>query len=310
MTGSNVRHSAAAASGNISTPHASVDGKIRPIAPFDSDNTNPAGGINSSAEDMAKWMRVLLANGRLPDGARLFSEATARQLTNIVTPLSPSNPPPELSPLRNNFSGYALGLNIRDYRGMKMITHTGGLPGYVSRVMLLPEIGLGVTVLTNQESGEAFDSIAYHVVDHYLGAPQTDWIEAYRAVAARQAAGVADAEKKAAASRDATSKSSLPLAGYAGTYTDGWYGDITIALEQSKLMMRFSHTPSLVGALEHWQHDTFVVRWQDRELRADAFITFALNPDGSIDQAKMQAVSPATDFSFDFQDLLLKPVKR
>lgn len=310
MTGSNVRHSAAAASGNIATPHASVDGKVRPIAPFDSDNTNPAGGINSSAEDMAKWTRVLLANGRLPDGSRLFSEATARQLVTIVTPLSPSNPPPELSPLRNNFSGYALGLNIRDYRGKKMVTHTGGLPGYVSRVMLLPEIGLGVTVLTNQECGEAFDSIAYHIVDHFMGAPQTDWIEAYRAVAARQDAGSADAEKKAAAARDATSKPSLPLAGYAGTYTDTWYGDITVTLEQGKLVMRFSHTPSLVGDLEHWQHDTFVVRWRDRELRADAFVTFALNPDGSIDQAKMQAVSPATDFSFDFQDLLLKPIKK
>ena len=59
--------------------------------------------------------------------------------------------------------------------------------------------------------------------------------------------------------------------------------------------------------MEHWQHDTFVVRWTDRELRADAFVTFALKPDGSIDQAKMEAVSPSTDFSFDFQDLLLRP---
>ena len=72
--------------------------------------------------------------------------------------------------------------------------------------------------------------------------------------------------------------------------------------------MRFSHTPLLVGDLVHWQHDTFIVRWRDRELRADAYVTFALNPDGTIDQAKMRAVSPETDFSFDFQDLLLKPV--
>jgi hypothetical protein len=73
--------------------------------------------------------------------------------------------------------------------------------------------------------------------------------------------------------------------------------------------MRFGHTPSLVGNLEHWQQDTFVVKWRDRELRADAFITFALDPNGAIDQARMRAVSPSTDFSFDFQDLLLKPVR-
>lgn len=62
------------------------------------------------------------------------------------------------------------------------------------------------------------------------------------------------------------SKRSLPLAAYAGTYRDGWYGDIEIAL-------------------------------------ADGY------PDGTIDQARMRAVSPSTDFSFDFQDLLLRPVK-
>ena len=73
--------------------------------------------------------------------------------------------------------------------------------------------------------------------------------------------------------------------------------------------MRFSHPPALTGDLEHWQHDTFVARWRDRELRADAFVTFALNPDGTVDRVKMAPVSPATDFSFDFQDLSLTPVR-
>jgi hypothetical protein len=84
---------------------------------------------------------------------------------------------------------------------------------------------------------------------------------------------------------------------------------VTITLEGDRLVMRFSRSPSLVGDLEHWQHDSFVVRWRDRELRADAYVTFALNPDGSIDQARMAPTSPAVDFSFDFQDLLLKPVR-
>ena len=308
MSGSNVMHSAASAGGNVAATHAPIDGAVRPIAPFLSDNTNPAGGINSSAEDMARWMQVLLAGGALPDGSRLFSEGTLRQLTAIVTPLTPAlTTAPELAPLRHGFSGYALGLNVRDYRGTRMWTHTGGLPGYVSRVMLLPDAKLGVAVLTNQESGEAFDSIAYHVVDHYLGAPATDWIEGFRAASARNEAQMAEAEKTAASARDATSKPSLPLEPYAATYEDAWYGDIAITLEQGRLVMRFTRTPSLVGDLDHWQCDTFVVRWRDRELRADAFVTFALNPDGTIDQVKMRAVSPATDFSFDFQDLVLIP---
>ena len=309
MTGSNVRHSAAAAGGNVATPHAPVDGKVRAIRPFESDNTNPAGGINSSAEDMAKWLRVQLSGGKLADGSRLFSERTARQLTSIVTPIPIGDPPPELPSLKANFRGYALGFDIRDYRGHKVVMHTGGLPGYVSRVAMIPDLNVGVAVLTNQESGEAFDSIAFRVLDHYLGAPAFDWIDGFTRTRARMTAAVAQAEGQRAASRDAGSRPSLPLAQSAGTYHDVWYGDVTIADEGGKLVMRFSHTPALTGELEHWQHDTFIARWRDRELRADAYVTFALNPDSSIDQIKMRAVSSTTDFSFDFQDLLLKPAR-
>ncbi|HEX2452857.1 MAG TPA: serine hydrolase [Vicinamibacterales bacterium] len=310
MSTSNVRHSAALNGGNVAATHARVEGTVRPIKPFDSDNTNPAGGINSNAEDMAKWMNTLLAHGTLADGSRLFSEDTYRQITTLVTPIPFDDPPPELAPQRSNFRGYALGLGVSDYRGRKLLAHTGGLPGYVSRVMMAPDINLGVAVLTNQESGAAFDAIAFHVVDHYLGAPPMDWLEAYRKLVARLEAGVDDTDKKTAAARDASSKPSLPLQAYAGTYRDAWYGDVVIEPQGSGLGIRFTKTPDLTGALEHWQHDTFVARWKDRELRADAFVTFALNPDGSIDQARLQAVSPSTDFSFDFQDLLLKPVPR
>jgi CubicO group peptidase (beta-lactamase class C family) len=310
MTGSNVRHSAATASGNVATPHARVDGKVRPIAPFDSDNTNPAGGVNSSAEDMAKWLRVQLSGGVLASGSRLFSAQTARELTTIVTPMPVGDPLPELPPLESSFNGYALGFSVRDYRGHKLVAHTGGLPGYVSRLAMIPDLNLGVVVLTNQESGEAFESIALHVLDHYLGAPAFDWIDGFEKLKTRNAADAAASVRNASASRDASSKPSLPLSKYAGIYRDRWYGDVEIAERNGTMTIRFTKTPLLSGALEHWQYDTFIARWTDRELRADAYVTFALNPDGSIDQAKMRAVSPDTDFSYDFQDLLLKPVVR
>ncbi len=220
------------------------------------------------------------------------------------------DPPAELARLASFVSGYALGLNVREYRGHLVLTHTGGLPGFVSRVLLVPDIGLGVSVLTNQESGEAFNALAYFVVDHYLGAPATDWVAQHNAVRARNLARVAEAELKSSQARAGASTPSLPLARYAGTYSDQWYGDIQIDESGGKLSIRFTKTPALTGTLEHWQHDTFVARWADRELRADAFVTFALKPDGSIERARMEAVSPATDFSFDFHDLLLVPKKR
>ena len=75
------------------------------------------------------------------------------------------------------------------------------------------------------------------------------------------------------------------------------------------MSIRFTHTPALVGDLVHWQNDTFLARWRDRELRADAYATFSLNPDGTVERLKMVPASEEVDFSFDFQDLVLKPVK-
>ena len=90
------------------------------------------------------------------------------------------DPPPELAALKANFNGYGLGFNIRDYRGKKLITHTGGLPGYVSKVSMIPELKLGIAVLTNQESDAAFASISYFFLDHFLGVNDVDWIRAYK----------------------------------------------------------------------------------------------------------------------------------
>ncbi|MBE0594704.1 MAG: serine hydrolase [Gemmatimonadales bacterium] len=309
MTGSNVLHSAAGTDGNVAATHAEVEGVVRPIAPFLSDNTNPAGGINSNAEDMARWMIVQLDSGRLAGGERLFTPRTTRELWSLVTPMPIGRVPPALAPLQANFLGYALGFQVNDYRGRKLVSHTGGLPGYVSKVAMIPDIRLGVAVLTNQESGAAFSAISYRVLDHYLGAEPHDWLDAYSTLMAQSAAAVAQAERGTAAERDSTSRPSLPLERYAGTYRDVWYGDVTVAHENGKLIIRFARTPSLIGDLIHWQYDTFVARWHDRELRADAFVTFALNPSGAIDRATMRAVSPATDFSFDFQDLDLRPVR-
>ncbi|HTY36370.1 MAG TPA: serine hydrolase [Bacteroidota bacterium] len=309
MTDSKVRHSDASGGGNVAATHAEVDGAVRPIEPFTSDNTNPAGGINASARDIAKWMIVQLDSGRVAGGPRLFSPQTTVQLWRIVTPVPIGNPPPELPGLRINFNGYALGFGISDYKGYKFVHHTGGLPGYVSKIAMIPELKLGVAVLTNQESGEAFETITYHVLDQFLGGKQTDWLDGFRKVHARTLSMIGMADKMTEGKRDSSSHPSLPLANYAGTYSDPWYGDIRIEMENGKLVMKFGHTPSLEGELQHWQYDTFIARWKDRELRADAFVTFSLNPDGSIDQAKMRAVSPATDFSFDFQDLVLKPVR-
>lgn len=311
MTGSGARRTDATRGGNLATPHALVDGRVRPVSPDTTDNTNPAAGIHSTANDMARWMITQLDSGRAPGATtRLFSPASARELWTLVTPIRPpASAPAGMEHLRPRFRGYALGFNVRDYRGQFQLQHSGGLGGNVSLVTMLPDQRLGVAVLTNQESGSAFNAITYRVLDHYLGAAPIDYVARYATIDSASRASTAATLRRAGAARDTASRPSLPLARYAGRYTDPWYGDASIAHEGGKLVMRFGHSPGLVGDLAHWQHDTFLVRWRDRELRADAYATFALNPDGTIDQLKMVPASPDVDFSYDFQDLLLKPVR-
>jgi hypothetical protein len=143
-----------------------------------------------------------------------------------------------------------------------------------------------------------------------LVAPQTDWVTAFHNLAKKEQAEAEAQLRKSGVSRNANSKPSLSLGSYAGRYRDAWYGDVVIEEQGGKLGIRLTHSPSLVGDLEHWQYDTFVARWKNRTLDADAYVTFSLKPDGSIDEVRMKAVSPATDFSFDFQDLLLRPVAK
>jgi CubicO group peptidase (beta-lactamase class C family) len=308
MTGSKTRLSEILTNINTAMPHAEIDGKVRPVTAFTCDNANPAAGILTNAVDIAKWMIVQLDSGRSSDTSRLFSRGTTRQLWAEVTPVPFGEPPPGLRQLRANFNGYALGFGVRDYRGRKVVSHTGGMPGYLSRVTLLPEDKLGIAVLLNHESGSAFNSITYYVIDKYLKAGAFDWTGAYKTLESRADTMEQMEQRSREVARDTNSRPSLPIAKYMGTYRDDWYGDVVMALIDGKPTIKFSHTSSLAGELVHWQYDTFIARWYDRELRADAYVTFSLNPNGLVDRVKMEAVSSSTDFSFDFHDLLLKPV--
>jgi CubicO group peptidase (beta-lactamase class C family) len=294
---------------DYAAPHSRVDDKLQPIPLEDLDNVGPAGSINSSAADMAKWVQLQLNHGKFTgrDG-RLFTEQQSREMWTPQTILATREPPPSVAGLKSNFADYALGWGLRDYHGRKLVGHTGGVGGFVSRVMLVPEDNLGVVILTNAEEDLAFDSILYHVLDYYLQIPPTDWIGAFKALRDKDEKDAAETIKKAEGSRVANSKPSLPLEKYAGTYSDAWYGPITIRQEGAGLTISFDHTPGMIGDLQHWQYDTFKAHWRVHTIE-DAFVTFSLNADGSIDNAKMAAVSPLADFSFDYQDLLLKPAE-
>lgn len=266
----------------------------------------PAGGLAISANDMTKWLALQLAHGKLPSGERLFSEAAhaAMWKPEVLTPIGPQ--PEALKLAEPMFQAYALGWNVRDYRGTKIVTHGGAVFGFQSVVTLIPSKNIGFAIELNSEDGEIALGLMYELLDHYLGFAANDWPAKYSAFKQERLAGALKA-LDAPAAKPAKVGPSLPLARYAGTYADPWYGNIEVGVSKGSLTIDFKPTPRMGGTLEHWQYDTFITRLDDKTIEP-AFVTFGLDADGRVERITMKPVSPLADFSYDYADLLFTPV--
>lgn len=292
---------------NIADAHAPVEKKLQVIDRYDLALTAAAGGIYSSTADLSKWVGVLLNGGRYGNEEKpLLSESLINQLWSPQT-IVPVGRPDEFN---THFAAYALGWFLTDANGVKRISHTGGLPGMVTQVTLIPELRLGIIVLTNQQSGSAFRSITNTIVQGYLGKPKKDWVSFFNNLeiaAQKEADSILNAVQQEINKATAGKKTVAPdLSKYTGTYTDKWFGDVSLYLENGKLYFRSQRSPKLTGSVHYYKGNTLVVKWFDRSMDADAFMTFSLDTEGRPVSAKMKAISPLTDFSYDFHDLDLQ----
>ncbi|HEY0371299.1 MAG TPA: serine hydrolase [Thermoanaerobaculia bacterium] len=267
---------------NVASPHAEIDGVLRVVAHRDYDNLAPAASIYSSVLDMAEYMRFHLNRGKAGD-KQIYSEAVARQMFSPQSLVSvPINAPsPELAAYEPIVSAYGFGWFIRDVAGQKMIEHSGGVDGFSAQVRMLPGKHAAIVILTNYE-GPAIALVDRHLTDVLAGMPQFDWLAYAQKRIADGKKRNEDAAAKLLADRKPSEKPSLPLASYAGTYHDKLYGDLTVALENEKLVLRFSHTPSFTADLEPWHYDTFRTHWRDPVV-TKGFVTFPLTARGEID---------------------------
>ena len=301
------------ANANRASPHARTGGAIRGVGPLklldERDNlapsSTPAGLLAISANDFARWLQIQLARGKLPEGGRLFSEEASAEMwtSQTIEPIGPALP--GLEEMTPNFQQYALGWEVRDYGGAKIIWHSGGVFGFVTVVVLIPEKNVGFAITQNSEDGQARFGLMYELLDHYLGRPKKDWpalITKFR----KQRFDAAVAAVNAKAAEPVQSKPTLPLEKYAGRYVDAWYGAITIDSPANGLRVNFTNTPNRGGRLEHWQYDTFIARFDDTNIEP-AYVTFSLGAEGKVERITMKAVSPLADFSFDYHDLLFTP---
>jgi CubicO group peptidase (beta-lactamase class C family) len=289
---------------NLAAAHAFANGKLTIVERYTLPLTDPAGGINSNVHDLIKWVQCRLNGGRYGDSLqhRLFSAREAREMFSPQTIL---NAHPD-SIYHTHFLDYGLGWFMKDVKGYKMIWHTGGLAGMVTQISMIPELKLGIIVLTNQESGAAFYSITDQIVDGYVGVSGVDRVAQYKAKTDQRdewANKITETAWKKVKAQQAQHKQSPDLKPFIGTYHDVWFGNVVVSLKDGNLWLASERSPRMAGQLVWYKDHVFIVKWQDRSMHADAFVLFGSNFNGEPSEIKMKAVSPLTDFSFDFQDL-------
>jgi CubicO group peptidase (beta-lactamase class C family) len=292
---------------NIIDAHAPADGKVVMIPHDWNPVANAAGGIMSNITDLSKWLIMQMEDGKYGEGKKLFSKEMHDEMWSPQTIIKSG-----AGAYNTHFSAYGLGWFLADVKGYKQVSHTGGLAGTVTQITLLPELKLGIIVLTNQQSGAAFSAITNTIKDSYLGYANRGWVKKMND---RVKAGDAEAKKinddiakdVLVAQKNASFK--VVDSVFIGTYNDKWFGDFIISKKAGGLWMASTKSPRLNGYITYYKGNTFIVRWTDRSFDADAYVMFSLDKKGIADGFKMESISPLTDFSFDFQDLEMKRVK-
>jgi len=286
---------------NLAVPHCRYEDRIIPIRYISWDNIASAGGINSTVTDMLQWIRMHLNNGTLDD-EKYLDKSSLKELWSAQTVKSITRTDEYLFPSKH-FSTYGLGWSLFDYHGRKVINHGGGLDGMVCHLALVPEEDLGFIILTNSSNYLPY-VLMYKVIDEFLGVEGKDYssiyLQGYKMSLEEEKKEREEAEKN----RDKDSKPSLQLEKYAGTYGGELYGNAVVSVEDGKLKVQFLPAPDFYSFLNHWQYDTFTIRFEKFPSLPQGTVNFVIDAKGEVTEMKIDVPNP----DFDFTELEFKRI--
>ena len=293
---------------NLARPHDSNSGTLKVLPDYQEMINGAAGGIYANVDDISNWMMMHLNNGKYGDSLKqqLFTQKAQREMWKIHTVTNVNRNPR----YNSHFAGYGLGWYLSDIKGNMSVSHTGGLPGMLSKTIMIPDINLGVVILTNtsDDGGGVFGAVSNTIVDSYLGLDDFGWIDKYAVYFKNKKEEGDTVTKEVWEVVKNNEKSKLDLTNYLGIYKDNWFGKVEVFMNGDKLWMKSYKSPKLNGEMFFYKANTFAVKWEYQDMNADAFAMFSLDEEGKAQSVKMKGISPNIDFSFDFHDLDLKRV--
>jgi CubicO group peptidase (beta-lactamase class C family) len=281
MSSTSSRHSDFLARANKALGHVLVDGKWVQKFQRDPDTQSPAGGVSSSINDVAKWLRLQLANGKF-EGKTVVDEKalTETRRPHMLTGYNPFTGVPTF---------YGLGWNVSyDEQGRLRLNHSGAFAlGAATHVNLAPGEQLGIVVLTNAYPIGFAEALGTTFIDLALyGRSTEDWFALFKKVFSDPAAlGVTtgfDYSKAPTAPAP-----SLQADAYVGTYANDFFGDVSITEQRGVLAMTIGPRNKSFP-LQHYRHDTFTYQTEDENAVGLSGVTFTIGPDGKATQMTVE----------------------
>jgi CubicO group peptidase (beta-lactamase class C family) len=251
MTRSNTSAREIVKSDDYSFPYVWQNGALVKLPFRNIDAVGPAGSINSSIEEMLKYVQFRMDQGMVGD-RRLLSVESETQIQSPQMVAGGSIDYPELA-----YSSYGMGLGVSAYRGRKTVGHGGGIDGFISSMSWMPSERIGIVILSNNGSNPLPGVVQRGLYDRLLGAPPTDWAGRQRKADAEAAARRDAARQKVLATRIAGTSPSHPLSAYVGTYQHPAYGDLTVKADGQDLVITLDPH---VARLKHFHYDTWEIQ--------------------------------------------------
>jgi CubicO group peptidase (beta-lactamase class C family) len=245
----------------------------------------PAGSINSSVAEMAKWVALHLMDGSSGE-AVLLPAVAVQDLHDVRMPMSEGRRQPEILTI-----GYALGWMVDVYRGHRRVQHGGNIDGFSAMVTLLPDDGYGFVVLSNLDGTPLPELLVRNLCDRALSLPIQDWRTEMVQKLAQAETNAAKGKAGAIAERKTGTQPSHALTDFVGDYADKGYGSCKVTLVDGKLQVDFH---GLVAVLEHWHYDVFrCLQSAEHPELEDTMVQFTSDLGGEIDALKVP-LEPST----------------
>jgi CubicO group peptidase (beta-lactamase class C family) len=243
---------------NIATAHTVVHGQLMALPHCQVDNIAPAASISSSVNDLSHWLIAQLDSGRY-NGKQVIPWQAIKRARYPQSIIREARHPFNST----HFSLYGLGWDLQDYEGSEIVSHTGGVDGFVTSVTLLPEENLGIVVLTNTDMNGFYQALKWEIIDAYLGLPYRNYSKFYFDRYSPAFFEQWEMEKSWQDSVAIKIPLSVKLSKFAGTYRNEVYGTVTINAEKDQLSMTFEHHPNLAAKLGHLSGDRFLCTYSN-----------------------------------------------